>query len=262
VEKERNPMKKICRQRFVIAFIALVILSLACSSQVTIYKTPSPPNVETVVAATLAVFTQNAPKATATNVPTATSVPASPTAEAFGEVYVYTVVDNVNLRTQPGMFFQVSRVMPKDTKLKLLGRAPGGEWLSVVNDDGVAGWVNENVVMTSYDGPPAPVVEPTDVLLVTGKVETELGTPVSGIGFAVIQGTRRIDVMTDETGTFYAYLPLTMSGSWTVGYVSVSCKSNTMNASCNCISAICGAASPVNSAVTLPQRKPLQFVWK
>ncbi len=51
-------------------------------------------------------------------------------------------VQNVNLRTNPGTLFTVSRVMPQNTRLRLLGQAPGGEWLSVMNDEGIAGWVN------------------------------------------------------------------------------------------------------------------------
>lgn len=246
------------------AFMVLAIASLACSSEVTIYETPVPPNIETVVAATFAAFTQNAPPTTSTKAPTATStsVPISPTAEEFGEVYVYTIADNVNLRVSPGMLFQVSRVLSQNTRLRLLGQAPGGEWLNVRSDEGVTGWVNVNIVMVSYDGPPAPVIEPTDVLLVTGKVETALGTPVSGIGFAITQGVRRTDAMTDETGQFFAYLPPNMSGAWTVGYVSVSCKSNTMDASCSCINNVCGTANPTSTAVELPQNTPLEFVWK
>jgi len=255
-------MEKVTRYRFVLAFMVLIVLSLACSSEVTLYETPVPPNVETVVAATFAAYTQNAPQTTPTKVPTATSIPASPTGEEFGEVYVYTLVDNVNLRVNPGMLFQVSRVLPQNTKLRLLGQTPGGEWLNVRNDEGITGWVNVNIVLISYDGPPAPVVEPTGVFLVTGTVETELGTPVSGIGFAVTQGSRRTDAMTDETGQFYAYLPPNMSGVWTVGYISISCKSNTMDANCNCINNSCGTANPLTSTVALPQSTPLEFVWK
>jgi hypothetical protein len=146
--------------------------------------------------------------------------------------------------------------------LRLLGQAPGGEWLNVMNDEGIVGWVNVNIVLMAYDGPPAPVVEPTDALLVTGSVMTELGTPVSGIGFAVLQGARRTDAMTDENGQFYAYLPKTMSGTWTVSYISVSCKSNTMDAGCNCINGICGSAFPVNSTVQLPQVESVKIIWK
>jgi uncharacterized protein YraI len=255
-------MNKVFQRKSVFAFILLTAASLACSSQVSVYETPIPPNVETVVAATVSAYTQNAPQATSTKQPAATSVPASPTAEEFREIYVYTNVDNVNLRVNPGTLFQVSRVLPKNTRLRLLGQAPGGEWLNVRSDEGIVGWVNLNVVLIAYDGPPPPVVEPTDVILIIGSVETELSTPVSGIGFAIMQGSRRTDAMTDETGRFYAYLPTNMSGVWTVGYVSISCKSNTMDAGCNCINNKCGAADPVSLFVELPQEKDLKFIWK
>ena len=240
----------------------LIALSLACSSQITFIETAPAVNAETLVAETMAVYTQHAPAVTATFVPTVTAVPASPMAEVFGEIYVYTVVDNVNLRVQPGLLFQVSRVMLKNTRLRLLGQSLGGEWLNVRNDEGVVGWVSANVVLMAYDGPPPPVVEPPDALLVTGMVTTELGTPVSGIGLAVTQGSRRTDAMTDATGQFYAYLPRNMSGVWSVGYVSISCTSNVMDANCNCINNRCGSASPESALVELPQSTPLNFIWK
>jgi len=170
--------------------ILLLILSLACSGGVSLL-TPPPVGgeVETVVASTLVALTASA--SARTSVPTITNTPsATATEESFGEVYVYTSVENVNLRVQPGMLFQVSRVLAQNTRLRLLGQAPGGEWLYVRNDEPVSGWVNVNVVSAGYDGPPAPMVEPTDVILVTGKVVTSLGTPVSGIGFAIVQGSR------------------------------------------------------------------------
>lgn len=255
-------MKMKIKYQMRIGLPLLIVLSLACSSQVTFIETAPPISAETLVAGTMAVYTQMAPAATPTFVPTPTAVPASPTAESFGEVYVYTNVDNVNLRIQPGLLFQVSRVLLKGTRLKLLGQAPGGEWLNVRNDEGIEGWVSANVVLIGYDGPPAPIVEPTDAFLVTGVVLTELGTPVSGIGFAITQGARRTDAMTDAAGIFYAYLPRTMSGVWSVGYVSISCTSNTMDANCNCINNRCGSAFPENALVELPQREPLGFLWK
>jgi len=242
--------------------ILLLIPSLACSGGVSLL-TPPPVSgeVETVVASTLVAMTASAPAGT--SVPTNTVMPsATPTEEAFGEVYVYTSVENVNLRVQPGMLFQVSRVLAQNTRLRLLGQAPGGEWLYVKTDEPVSGWVNVNVVKIGYDGPPAPTVEPTDVILVTGKVTTSLGSPVSGIGFAVTQGTRRTDASTDKTGQFYAYLPRTMSGTWQVGYVSISCTSNIMDSSCNCINGVCGKVNPESVSIMLPQNGILNFVWE
>lgn len=255
-------MKSIRGRQVKWMIIALVLLSLACSSQVTVYGTPSYPNVETLVSGTLVVLTENAPTATKTSVPTATSIPASPTPEEFGEVYVFTTVDNANLRTNPGLLFQVSRVLPQNTRLQLLGQSPGGEWLNVRNDEGIVGWVSHWIVNMEYQGAPLPIIEPEGVILVTGMVVTELDTPVSGIGFSLIQGSRRTDAVTDREGRFYAFLPTNMSGTWTVKYVSVACTSNTMDANCNCISNYCGTAHPESTAIRLPQSESLNFVWK
>lgn len=246
----------------IISFVLLAVLSLACSSNVSVVETAQPVNAETLVAATMAIYTELAPTAANMLVPTVTSIPASPTPQPFGEVYVYTTVQNVNLRTNPGLLFTVSRVLPQNTRLRLLGQAPGSEWLNVTNDEGISGWVNSNVVLVAYDGPPAPVVEPSSVILVTGMITTELGTPVSGIGFAVTQGARRTDAKTDDTGHFYAYLPSNMSGVWTVGYVSIACTSNTMDENCNCKSGYCGSSYPESVFVELPQNEPLAFIWK
>lgn len=255
-------MRKTVIRKFWRAPLLLVILSLACSTQVTVYGTPSYPNVETLVSGTLEVLTENAPTAVKTSVPTATSVPVSVTPEEFGEVYVYTAVENVNLRVNPGLLFQVSRVLPQNARLELLGQSPGGDWVNVQNDEGIVGWVSHWVVTTDYQGPPLPVIEPEDVLLITGTMTTELGTPVSGIGFDLTQGSRRTDAMTNEEGRFYAYLPTNMSGTWTVKYVSVACTSNTMDVNCNCVGNYCGTAHPESMNVQLPQTEPLNFVWK
>lgn len=171
-------------------------------------------------------------------------------------------MENVNLRVNPGTLFQVSRVMPQDTRLQLLGRAPGGEWLKVVNDEGIDGWVSVNVVKGGFDGPPPPVVEPIDVLRVSGLVVTELGTPVSGIGFSISQGARNTVATTDENGIFYAYLPPNLTGTWSVEYMSIACTSNTMDANCNCVGALCGTAEPPKQDVQLPQADALRFLWK
>jgi uncharacterized protein YraI len=255
-------MRKPVIQKLWGASILLILLSLACSTQVTVYGTPSYPNVETLVSGTLVVLTENAPTATKTSLPTDTPVPASATPEEFGEVYVYTAVENVNLRVNPGLLFQVSRVLPQNTRLQLLGQSPGGDWVNVQNDEGIVGWVSHWVVTMDYQGPPLPVIEPEDVILITGTVTTELGTPVSGIGFDLIQGSRRTDAITNGEGRFYAYLPANMSGTWTVKYVSVACTSNTMDVNCNCISNSCGTAHPESMTIQLPQSEPSNFVWK
>jgi hypothetical protein len=244
-----------------IAFLAIVYLSIAAWSVACSPAVPTPPagEVETVVAVTFAAMTASAPTNTLTAPIAATGIPPA----VFVPYSVRTSAQNVNLRVGPGTLFKVSRVMPQGTTLEVNGRSPGGEWLYVKNDEGIFGWVGANLVDGGLDDPSTPFVEPGDALVVTGVVKTELGTPVSGIGFAITQGSsRRIDAMTGEEGRFHAYLPSTLTGTWLVEFVAVSCTSNTMDSNCDCVNGICGEAHPRSVEITLPMAGELSFVWK
>ena len=252
------------KKQTLIPLLILLLLGAACA--------PSPDlsrddQLATIVALTLTAY-PTLPIPTSISTSTATSVPTDaspPVVTASGPVTISTVVQNVNLRTGPGALFTVSRVMPQGTRLQVLGLAPGGEWVSVLNDEGIHGWVGIHVVEEfPVDG--FPTVEPTDVKRITGRVLDENGGPVSGIGFAIQQQTAakslRTDAVTDAAGAFYAYLPQHLSGIWTVSLVSVACTSNTMDSDCNCLNGICGTSYPESATVSLPVTEPLTFTWK
>ena len=247
---------KFLRSAFGIFSIAAWIVACTPSA-----PTPEPGEVQTVVAVTFAAMTVSAP----TNTPPAPGLTAEATAEVFVPYIVRTSAQNVNLRLGPGMLFQVSRVMAQGTALEVHGVSNGGEWLYVKNDEEIFGWVGVNVVEGVKSDVFVPSVEPGNLFIVTGIVKTELGVPVSGIGFALTQAgfpSRRTDAVTDGTGRFYAYIPATLSGSWTVEYVSVACSSNTMDANCNCKGGGCGEAEPRSVDISVPFSGDLVFVWK
>ncbi len=237
----------------------ILLLATGCGAAPTL---PAADVLSTIVAGTLTAVPPSVQAPTSTPV-AATSEP-SPTStpETSGMRYVYTRVDNVNLRVQPGTLFKVSRVLRMNAKLQALGLAPGGRWLNVLNEEGINGWVGIDLVQGGFDGPPLPVVTPKEVITVSGRVLDVGGTPVSGIGFAVTQNTLRTDAFTDETGTFYAYLPITAYGDWTVEFISVDCTSNSMDAECKCVGGVCGKSDPERATVTLPQSMLLSFTWK
>jgi uncharacterized protein YraI len=239
------------------ALVLFLVIILSACGTVAVDTPPVPGQLETVVASTLSALTVNAPIPTVTFTPIPSLTPTEVTA---GERYVYSSVDNLNLRVGPGALFKVSRVMPRNTRLKLLGRAPGSEWLNVLNDENINGWVYKDWVKGGFDGPPLPIVQPVDVILVTGKVVDSSASPVTGIGFAVTQGSRRTDASTDSSGQFYAYLPNNMTGAWMVEFISVDCTSNIMDANCKCI--VCGKPDPEQTTVILPPTGLLNFVWK
>ena len=252
------------KKRTLIPLLTLLLLGAACTPAPTLSRDDK---LATIVALTLTAH-PTLPIPTAIPTSTATSIPTDaspPVVTASGPVTISTVVQNVNLRTGPGVLFTVSRVMPQGTRLQVLGLTPGGEWVSVLNDEGINGWVGVNVVEEfPVDG--FPTVEPGDVKRITGRVLDANGGPVSGIGYAIQQQTAaktlRTDAKSDATGTFYAYLPQHLSGTWTVSHVSVTCTSNTMDANCNCLNGICGTSYPESATVSLPASEPLTFTWK
>jgi hypothetical protein len=255
-------MKKITFPK--ILFIpVLFLMVIACA-----ITAPTPDVLGTVVAETLTSIPASPTQVVVTPDPVAFS-PIPPLAsstpeEVFDQVgtrYVYTSAQNVNLRVNPGKSFKVSRVLAQGTRLQLLGVAPGGQWLNVVNGDGVIGWVGAEFAPMGFDGPPSPVINPKDVQVVTGAVLDVNGQPVSGLGFAIIQGGQREDASTDGTGTFYAFLPTKFSGNWDVSFVSIACISNAMDANCKCLGGVC-KPDPLSITVTLPLSTPLNFVWK
>ena len=242
--------------------LVLFFAVLACG----VPGTSKPPSdtLGTVVAETLTSMPVIPTLVEATpNPATFTPIPilASSTPEAAGAQYVTTQAQNVNLRVNPGRLFKVSRVMAQGTRLQLLGIAPGGQWLNVVNNEGVVGWVGVDFV-GGFDAVSLPVVNPKDVLVVTGTVVDASGNPVSGIGFAVVQASQREDATTDETGTFYAFLPTKFPGAWVVSFISVACTSDAPDDKCRCVGDTCGAPYPETASITLPLSTPLSFVWK
>jgi hypothetical protein len=242
--------------------LVLLFAVIGCVGATTI--APTPDKLGTVVAQTLTSMPVIPTQVESTPLPitfTPIAVPASSTPEAVGTHYVYTSAQNVNLRVNPGKSFKVSRVLPQGTRLQLLGFAPGRQWLNVVNDEGVVGWVGIDFVTGGFDGPQPPVVNPKDVQVVTGTVLDVSGKPVGGIGFAIVQGSQREDASTDETGTFYAFLPTKFSGNWDVGFVSIACTSNAMDANCKCLAGEC-KPNPQSMTVTLPLSVSLNFVWR
>ncbi len=242
--------------------LVLFFAVIACG--ITGTSTPPPDTLGTVVAKTLTsmpvipTLVEATPNAdTFTPIP----IPASSTPEAVGAQYVTTQAQNVNLRVNPGRLFKVSRVMSQGTRLQLLGVAPGGQWLNVVNDEGVVGWVGVDFV-GGLGAAPLPVVNPKDVLVVTGTVVDANGSPVSGIGFGIVQVNQREDATTDETGTFYAFLPTKLTGAWVVSFISVACTSDAPDDKCRCVGDACGKPNPESASILVPLSTPLSFVWK
>jgi len=175
-------------------------------------------------------------------------------------------VENVVLRAGPGYLFDAKTTLPQNAGVVVLGRVPGGEWIFVETALERTGWIFGQLLNPQRDFSSAPLIQPADLQVVRGHVQDKNGLPISGIQFAIVQGTSgsppRNDAMTDLAGNFYAYMPVTAAGTWSVSFTAVACTSNTMDQDCKCAGGSCGKPDPEITGVTLPYNDVLTFIWK
>lgn len=242
-------------------FAAGCTRALSASTALPSTVSPAATNAPLVVLIPTSVSTTAAAPSAATIAPT-TAPTVAPTNGPYEPFQATAMVNALKVRTNPGYLFPALGILPENTALTVLGRAPGGEWIYIQTPDEVEGWVFAQLLVTDRDWKTVPIIEPEGVQIIRGKVTDVLGNPVSGIQYAITQGDERNDAMTDETGKFTAFMPLTASGEWTVSYTAVSCESNTMDANCNCKGGSCATSDPAAQTIMLPQKDPLEFVWK
>jgi len=198
---------------------------------------------------------------TLTPIPTPTLSPTP-----YTPFYATAMVDNLRLRSNPGTLFPALLMMQKDTSLLVLGQSHGGEWIFVQMPSNESGWVFTKLLVSDHPLDLIPFIQPENVQLVKGHVVDLNNQPVTGVQFAITQGqgtdAPRNDAMTDANGDFYAFMPLTASGEWYVGYVAIACTSNLMDANCNWIGGVATQPNPAAITITLPLTSTLEFIWK
>lgn len=192
---------------------------------------------------------------------------ASPT--PFTPFKVNPAVDNLKVRVNPGMLFEAMILTQQTDELTVLGMASGGQWIYIQTAGGTEGWVFSELVKSSVDLTRVPVREPKGVVVIKGRVLDASGTPIQGVGFDVSQssgsGSSVNSVVTDASGTFFAFLPDTSTGAWSVNYTSIACKSNVWSdTTCSTYkTGYTGSVDPLNQTVNLPQGgNLLQFTWR
>jgi SH3-like domain-containing protein len=208
---------------------------------------------------------QISPTLTPSIAPTETAIP---TPTTFVPFTASVWADNVNVRTNPGYLFPAVRLLAKGTNLKILGKAPGGEWMFARTPDGTSGWVFTQLLENSIDLQSVPIIDPQDVQLIKGRVTDSSGIPIQGVGFTVVQevGDKAPAnvVLTDANGEFFSFMPENAQGEWTVTYSAIACKSNVWSDdSCSYYkNPYRGVVEPQSTNVSLPRSGVLEFVWK
>jgi len=178
--------------------------------------------------------------------------------------YAATNAENVMLRTGPGVKFSAKTTLTQGLQLLILSRAPGGEWIFVQTPFESTGWVSAGLLKSEKDLQSAPLMQPPDVQAIRGRVLNEKNKPVTGLSFGIledVEGAKSFSAITDANGVFYGFLPITVSGAWSVTFDKATCASNTMDKDCNCIGA-CGGVSPESVRVILPQAEMILFQWR
>jgi hypothetical protein len=257
------------RRNMLLPLIMLTILLSACQAAPaatamptavppvdTLAPTPTPPTPSLTASPT------NSPAPTAT--PTSTVTPTSTPFVPFDAV---TTAAAVNLRAGPGYLFPALRSLKKGGTVAVLGKAPGGEWIRVRTPEAIEGWVFWRLLRSNVSVEEAPVVEPQNVQRIQGRVVDGSGTPIQGVAFDVFQGVQTVigndPVLTDSKGGFFAFLPLSSHGIWTVKDSGIACESNVWaDASCtNYKNGYLGKVDPLSADVTLPYTGVLEFIW-
>jgi hypothetical protein len=247
--------------------VLLVLALTGCSKSISsIPPTPTPSAVSGTPQQNPAVIL-----VTPTSMPPLPAV--TPTSSAsptpFTPFTVVPAVDNLKLRVNPGYLFEALMMVQQTDKLTVQGMSPGGEWVYVKTEAGDEGWVFGQLLTSSVDVTSLPVREPKGVLAIKGLVSDASGLPIQGVAFDISQGAAsevaNNVIRTDASGMFYAFLPDTASGSWTVTYTAIGCVSNVWSDStCSTYKpGYTGNVDPVSQSVDLGQAvQVLKFTWK
>lgn len=196
------------------------------------------------------------PTITPTLGPTATITP-SPT-----PVSARVTVPSANLRLGPGTADAILGQYDQTTVFVASGAAPGRQWVYVTAPDGQTGWLYAELLNLGDALADLPTREPVNSYLVRGTITQSGGEPIPGVRVRVFrtEGDTEIQTIatTTEDGSFYLYLPIDETGSWTVEITGVECSSPITDNLCH----YDGTFEVQGSAtLTLPQQDWVVFVY-
>jgi hypothetical protein len=234
----------------------VVLLASGCGSSPTLTATALPTEANplpTVKAAPVEPTQTPSPEFTAT--PTNTPAPVV----LDGTVNAATL----NMRTGPSILHDILNQYQKDDPIKVIGVAPGKEWLKVIAKDGKTGWMYVNHVDLKGDVSSLPTMQINESLAVIGKVVDASGNGIPGIqiGLSRIGGTQavRVEGITLTDGTVHIYAPVEYQGTWLATVMGAACTSPIVDTNCR----FAGKFTPAEGiSVKLPQDTEILFTYK
>lgn len=222
------------KRTLMLLLIFFAVFALSACSQ----PTPAPLPTPTPTYSLLVIVPTQEPTA---QLPTPTLPPAAtPTPGAFVPIQAEVVFDNYLLRSGPGRMFETIGMFDIGTKVTLLGREPGNNWVLVQTPNNLSGWMNVVGLTMIGDVTPLPIFKVTNAQVLHGHVWTVDNKPATKIGVSISSpdnpSPSREDVaITNNQGEWYLYLPLSYTGNWTVGTNSYSEDSSAVDANKNII---------------------------
>lgn len=178
------------------------------------------------------------PTSSVSAAPIPSETPSNVTVATVPSLFATVSAQNVRMRRGPGTLFPMQYVLKQGTKLTVLGKAAGDDWLWV--DAGQQqGWVAAayTSLADSADMAKLKAWNTADAVVVPGRVVTNTGEPIGGVEFALSQGLEKEPPDTRAyslaDGRFYFYLPTGASGKWTFQFVGVRCSSRIVDKNCH-----------------------------
>lgn len=218
-----------------LALLPLLVVTGLISCSLPIGFTPTPTQEITLVPMPTETPTPQVPTNTPEPTFTLTAMPTF-TPQVYSQIKAKVTVQILNMRDGPGATFNVVQKLPEGASIWILGRAKGNDWFLVRDESNHAGWVAAEFVYITTPITQIPFFAVTDAVVITGKAVDDQQNPIPGVDFAVYpansSGQVRTDVYSDESGNFYAYLPTSAGGAWTIEIVGIMCTSPIMDSNC------------------------------
>lgn len=172
------------------------------------------------------------------------------------------LMSNLFLKAGPGEIFERLGLYPKWSTVTVHGKASGSNWVSVTTPDEKSGWMLADYLLLSKALDDLPDVEISDVMILSGKVQTTDGLPGDKIMLSLFNEsdpTINMQLRTTSRGQFSAYLPSDISGRWTIAFVGASCESSLMDTDCQMDDYF---PTSIKTRVDLPATQNLEIIFE
>ena len=232
--------------KFITPLVLLILVLAGCGNATpAALPTPTPTYLPLILLPTQAPTAQ---------LPTVTPLPVpTPTASAFVPIDAEVINDNYRLRVGPGRMFDAVAMYDIGSRVTLLARERGDNWVLVQTADNRSGWMNIAGLKFIGDISPLPVLAVTNAQVLHGRVWAVDKTPATMIGVSISRVVNpdpnwEDNSLTNANGEWYLYVPLGVKGDWVVGINSWSPLGSAVDSAGNLIGNLPGA-----QLITLPQ---------